>query len=293
MSILTSGLQRGSRRMSLEFLTSPPFAYVNDLIIRDWSSRITANSGSISTSVLNAADTFITTCKNSGVWDKLQRLNLFAGDQLAACLIPIINTYGGAADINTNFVEADYSQTGGLNSDGVTKRLNTNFIPNSSIGATSCHLSTYIITGGLGYMTMGCTTYGANNIQFRIGTNYNDAAVKSLVIIGDYNGGANPQFQTYNATGITQGFIVVTKPSVNEMYMSKSGTTYLSNTSTYVGLTTLPTQPVYIFVNNDNGYPSQYTDANMGSYSIGSGLSLTQVSGYSFAMQNFQKALSR
>ena len=293
MSILTSGLQRGSRRMSLEFLTSPPFAYVNDLIIRDWSSRITANSGSISTSVLNAADTFITTCKNSGVWDKLQRLNLFAGDQLAACLIPIINTYGGAADINTNFVEADYSQTGGLNSDGVTKRLNTNFIPNSSIGATSCHLSTYIITGGLGYITMGCTTYGANNIQFRIGTNYNDAAVKSLVIIGDYNGGANPQFQTYNATGITQGFIVVTKPSVNEMYMSKSGTTYLSNTSTYAGLTTLPTQPVYIFVNNDNGYPSQYTDATMGSYSLGSGLSLTQVSGYSFAMQNFQKALSR
>ena len=293
MSILTSGLQRGSRRMSLEFLTSPPFAYVNDLIIRDWSSRITANSGSISTSVLNAADTFITTCKNSGVWDKLQRLNLFAGDQLAACLIPIINTYGGAADINTNFVEADYSQTGGLNSDGVTKRLNTKFIPNSSIGATSCHLSTYIITGAPGYITMGCTTYGANNIQFRIGTNYNDAAVKSLVIIGDYNGGANPQFQTYNATGITQGFIVVTKPSVNEMYMSKSGTTYLSNTSTYVGLTTLPTQPVYIFVNNDNGYPSQYTDATMGSYSLGSGLSLTQVSGYSFAMQNFQKALSR
>lgn len=291
MSILTSGLQRGSRRMSLEFLTP---AYVNDSIIRDWSSRITANSGSVSIGVLNAADTFITTCKNSGVWDKLQRLNLFAGDQLAACLIPIINTYGGAADINTNFVEADYSQTGGLNGDGVTKRLNTNFIPNSSIGATSCHLSTYIITGVPGSsITMGCTTYGANNIQFRIGTNYNDAAVKSLVIIGDYNGGANPQFQTYNATGITQGFIVVTKPSVNEMYMSKSGTTYLSNTSTYVGLTTLPTQPVYIFVNNDNGYPGQYTDATMGSYSVGSGLSLTQVSGYSFAMQNFQKALLR
>lgn len=291
MSILTSGLQRGSRRMSLEFLTP---AYVNDLIISDWSSRITANSGSVSINVLNAADTFITTCKNSGVWDKLQRLNLFAGDQLAACLIPIINTYGGAADINTNFVEADYSQTGGLNSDGVTKRLNTNFIPNSSIGATSCHLSTYIITGVPGSsITMGCTTYGANNIQFRIATNYNDAAVKSLVIIGDYNGGANPQFQTYNTTGITQGFIVVTKPSVNEMYMSKSGTTYLSNTSTYVGLTTLPTQPVYIFVNNDNGSPGQYTDATMGSYSVGSGLSLTQVSGYSFAMQNFQKALLR
>lgn len=291
MSILTSGLQRGSRRMSLEFLTP---AYVNDSIIRDWSSRITANSGSVSINVLNAADTFITTCKNSGVWDKLQRLNLFAGDQLAACLIPIINTYGGAADINTNFVEADYSQTGGLNSDGVTKRLNTNFIPNSSIGATSCHLSTYIITGVPGSsITMGCTTYGANNIQFRIATNYNDAAVKSLVIIGDYNGGANPQFQMYSATGITQGFIVVTKPSVNEMYMSKSGTTYLSNTSTYVGLTTLPTQPVYIFVNNDNGSPGQYTDATMGSYSVGSGLSLTQVSGYSFAMQNFQKALLR
>ena len=293
MSILTSGLQRGSRRMSLEFLTSPPFVYVNDSIIRDWSSRITANSGSVSINVLNAADTFITTCKNSGVWDKLQRLNLFAGDQLAACLIPIINTYGGAADINTNFVEADYSQTGGLNSDGVTKRLNTNFIPNSSIGATSCHLSTYIITGVPGYITMGCTTYGVNNIQFRIATNYNDAAAKSIVIIGDYNGGANPHFQTYKATGITQGFVVVTKPSVNETYMSKSGTTYLSNTTTYVGLTTLPTQPVYIFVNNDNGYPSQYTDATMGSYSVGSGLSLAQVSGYSFAMQNFQKALSR
>ena len=291
MSILTSGLQRGSRRMSLEFLTP---AYVNDSIIRDWSSRITANSGSVSINVLNAADTFITTCKNSGVWDKLQRLNLFAGDQLAACLIPIINTYGGAADINTNFVEADYSQTGGLNSDGVTKRLNTNFIPNSSIGATSCHLSTYIITGVPGSsITMGCTTYGANNIQFRIGTNYNDAASKSFAIIGDYNGGANPQFQTYNTTGITQGFIVVTKPSVNEMYMSKSGTTYLSNTSTYVGLTTLPTQPVYIFADNDNGYPGEYTDATMGSYSVGSGLSLTQVSGYSFAMQNFQKALLR
>ena len=291
MSILTSGLQRGSRRMSLEFLTP---AYVNDSIIRDWSSRIKANGGSVSIGVLNAADTFITTCKNSGVWDKLQRLNLFAGDQLAACLIPIINTYGGAADINTNFVEADYSQTGGLNSDGVTKRLNTNFIPNSSIGATSCHLSTYIITGVPGSsITMGCTTYGANNIQFRIATNYDHPTAKSIVDIGDYNGGANPHFETYNATGITQGFVVVTKPSVNETYMSKSGTTYLSNTSTYVGLTTLPTQPVYIFVNNDNGYPGQYTDATMGSYSVGSGLSLTQVSGYSFAMQNFQKALLR
>jgi len=293
MSILTSGLQRGSRRMSLEFLTSP-FAYVNDLIIRDWRSRITANGGSISTGVLNAADTFITTCKNSGVWDKLQRLNLFAGDQLAACLIPIINTYGGETDINTNFIEADYSQTGGLNSDGVTKRLNTNFIPNSSIGATSCHLSTYIITGVPGIsMTIGCTTYSPNNIQFRVATNYNDAASKSIAIIGDYNGGANPNFSTSNASGITQGFIVVTKPSANETYMSKSGITYLSNTSTYVGLTTLPTQPLYVFVSNDNGSPSQYADATMGSYSVGSGLSVTQVSGYSFAMQNFQKALLR
>jgi hypothetical protein len=61
-----------------------------DPLVSDWQARVVANGGSVSSSTLNAVGDFVRGCQADGLWSRLQRVNLMAGDQLAAAQVPLI-----------------------------------------------------------------------------------------------------------------------------------------------------------------------------------------------------------
>lgn len=100
-----------------------------DAAVTDWVSRVVAAGSSVSVDCQNAANTFVLAAQANGYWNAINRINLFAGDDLTACLIPLLVGDGGASDVNTNFVSGDYSESAGLTTAVNTKYLDTGLTP--------------------------------------------------------------------------------------------------------------------------------------------------------------------
>jgi hypothetical protein len=79
-----------------------------------WRARVLANGGTFKASTLAAVSRFCFAIDAAGIRDRFYRLNLFCGDNLQACLVPLYRgptsggtQYGTPTDINVNFVNAD------------------------------------------------------------------------------------------------------------------------------------------------------------------------------------------
>ena len=89
-----------------------------------------ASSAEISTPNKAVMNDFFITLKNLNVWTAIQQSNfLGASPYLAGALVPLKPSFGTVT--NNNFVEADYSRTSGLTTNG-GKYINTGFIPTIS-----------------------------------------------------------------------------------------------------------------------------------------------------------------
>ena len=108
------------------------------------------------------------------------------GKNLATALVPLRDTLKVGLATNTNFVDADYTQSIGLVSTGTNKILNTNLKPNQ-IGSSN--------NGGLGYWELNtfpsdpaqseqAGTY-ANNGQYRYGLYLKTSATRRIFWWGD------------------------------------------------------------------------------------------------------------
>lgn len=108
---------------------------------QDWRNRVIANGGGVSGTTLKAVSDFCRRIDSAGLRDRFYRLNLFAGTELAACLVPLYRgpsrtgtQFGGTTDTNNGpFVSGDYIETGltgGLDPNGNgNKYLNTGYKP--------------------------------------------------------------------------------------------------------------------------------------------------------------------
>lgn len=97
-----------------------------DQILSSWESRVSANGGTVSQTTKTAVRDFLRTTNNLGILGRLLRLNLFCGDNLAACLTPQIIGDGFTVEQNINFVAGNYTEAGGLAGTGLT-HLRTGF----------------------------------------------------------------------------------------------------------------------------------------------------------------------
>ena len=98
---------------------------------QDWINRVYENRGSVSQSTANKINDLCYSIDAAGIRSKIVRLNLFCGNNLAACLVPLYRgaslsgaQYGPRTDTNVNFVEADYVEIAGLAGNGSNKYLN-------------------------------------------------------------------------------------------------------------------------------------------------------------------------
>ena len=97
---------------------------------QNWVDRVYVNRGSVSQNTANKINDLCYAIDAAGLRSKIMRLNLFCGNNLAACLVPLYRgaslsseQYGPRTDTNTNFVEADYVEIAGLTGNGSNKYL--------------------------------------------------------------------------------------------------------------------------------------------------------------------------
>ena len=267
---------------------------------QDWASRVRNAGGSVSGTTLRAVDGFVQAIYNYGLRSLFYRLNLFCGDSspsLVAVRTPLFRgpsltgaPFGNALDTNFNFVQGDYSETGGnggLVGNGVNKRLDTGLAPDAM---------PTVATGHLAYWTQGAPFLG------------------DITFVGANNSGATERYTTELRTGgrfVTwgssvaafqssgrddgPGFFLHTRTSQTFLRLYRNGVAAGAITST----TTTPgahSIPLAVFCGNSNGSPGSFGAGarhRLRCYSTGDGMSPQQISDYYAALNSFMIAMGR
>lgn len=149
---------------------------------QDWHARVLANGGSVSHQTLRTVSQFCGAVDSIGIRDRFYRLNLFAGSNIAAAMVPLYRsrTVGGpilGSTVDTNngpFVSSDYTErgsTGGLTkSDGTTtKYIDTGLAINAMPSTTTGHVA-FSVSNGSVTNTVGWLLGKGNPFQMNSGT---------------------------------------------------------------------------------------------------------------------------
>lgn len=264
-----------------------------------WADSVAANRGSVSSFTLSAVSDFCNAIDAAGIRDRFFRLNLFCGNQLAACLVPLYRSrsanaapLGGFSDANNNFVAADYAETGstgGLLGNTTTKFLETG-LPMSVLvdSFPSVHMACYANnrhTGGaFVYMGTGANTQDFTLLFFDSGTTARSSA---------------PGFRfaaVSDSMAARLGSRVISRAASNLETLFRNGTSGGTSTAaaSVSDWTAWRTRPVRLFASRiqDNG-ASDFANLRACSYSLGLGLTSAQSLAYHNALQAFQVALGR
>lgn len=238
------------------------------------------NGGTVSAATKGYAATFIAAIKTAGIRSKILRLNLYAGDNLAACLTPIIKDAGYPFfEKSTGFVAGDYSEAAGLTGNtGATKFLDTGILCSTDLLLNDYHIGFYnrSASAQAGH-PIGCHNSGATEITRVLcgysGTSY-FAAWGTDRTVADANG---------------RGLYVGVRDA-SETRLYKAGTSIV-NSSVLVGAR--PAFNIYVHALNSNGTVANSTDRTLAGYTIGKALTGAEVTAFTNAWQAFQTSLAR
>lgn len=107
-----------------------------------WRDRAIAAGGTFGTNSISVADALIRAIKVGTFNSKIKYLLPLLGGNLATARVPLRDTLSAGIATNNNFVDADFSQSTGLQGNGSTKRLDT-LLKASQLGSSN--------NGGIGY----------------------------------------------------------------------------------------------------------------------------------------------
>lgn len=262
----------------------------------DWVSRVVAAGDTVSSGTQSAALTFLQAIYAANLRGVFLRLNLFAGNSLTAALVPLIRStsYGGpligsASDTNINFVSGDYSESTGLKGNGSSKYLSTGVTTESLPSAISVHLA----ASGTSISTSGAATL----VGSFDGTAASLCSMESSITV---SGSSRTAFRSGT---FTDGQFPVVTPSANESHVVGTRTSATAAalyrggssvaTSTTRTVASVSARSLHVFASSNGASVSNYNAARLTSYSIGTGLTASQVSAYSTALIAFNAALGR
>lgn len=268
--------------------TGWPAAYVDRVLYFDPNDEATSwadhavihNGGTVSAATKGYAATFIAALKTAGIRTKILRLNLYAGDQLAACLTPIIKDAGFPFfERSVGFVSGDYTEATGLTGNtGSTKYIDTGVVCDPDLLLNDYHLGFYnrSASGQAGH-PCGCHNSGATQIT-RVLCSYSGTSYFAAW-------GTDRTVADVNGRGL---YVGVRDASETRLY--KAGTSIVNN-STLVGAR--PAFSIYFHALNQFGTAASSTDRTLAGYTIGKALTGTEVTALTNAWQAFQTSLSR
>ena len=104
-----------------------------DPVVESWLNRV--GPANVSANTKAAVATFVDTMRAAGLIPKIVRLSLLCGNNLAACLVPLIPGIGPTTDTNVSFTEGQYVENSGLSGDyGSYLNTKTRFTKAGCIG---------------------------------------------------------------------------------------------------------------------------------------------------------------
>lgn len=303
-----------SLRRGLPTRASLQFAAVTNEEAKSWIDAVYANGGSISSSTALAINNFCNSIDAAGLRNKFYRLNLFCGDTINSCLVPLYRSssrlgirYGNAKDLNTPVSYGYYSNSDDFNyieNQGLLG--NTQEIAGNSF-VSRRFLNTGLITGSISALNnnMHYSIYSKNltNGGYPMGAMDTAGTGLSLQIgLGGYNWGiwANSLLTPTNTTTTRifpsrKGLYVGSYANnVLTLYEGRALTIGQRDLTTTYAIPPTTLSPVGIFAENrQTTVPLfNYLDRLQG-YSIGASLTSTDIQNYYDIIQTFQAALSR
>lgn len=267
----------------------------------DWRRRVQAVGGTISTATLAEVSRFCYAIESANLRDRFYRLNLFAGDNLAAALVPLFLSEsrnaparGRTTDTNNNFNGNDYNETGttgGLRGAIYTaaKSLQTG-LPTNSLQTGNNHVSAYALDVSPAFFLnpspplLGWVAGDGRTVNLQ---NYLLAgnSLSTTFFGGPRNVTAAPSYSSANPVGLIVGASEST--SLRRLYIG--GTQVAENTAFDDTAATPQTNGYFIFTAGNNNF----YNGRIGGYSLGLSMTPLQVSQYTAIVQTFQAALSR
>jgi hypothetical protein len=256
----------------------------------DWRVRVFKNGGSVSDVTTRAVSNFCTAIDAAGLRGSMYRLNLLAGNNLLACLVPLyrapsptVTQLGGTTDTNNNFVSADFQEMGpgGGLAGGGTKFLNPTFATNLLPSFYNSHLS-------FSATRMEAAGVGANYIG-----SYGGSAAAALAFQA---GGAGRFCYIGNFSVVVNFKSSPTEPHILGCRTSSTlFTGYRSGASIGFDTTsagdTRTTAQITVFGGGSVGSP--YTTSIFRMYSFGLSFTATQAADFATAVIAFNTAMGR
>ena len=274
-----SALSSTDRGKVWTYLTSK-YSFV-DTDALDFFTRVVSNGGTISANTQTAVDTFVKAAKVNGYWSKLNRINLFCGDQLVAATVPLKVGGGSALDTNNGFVAGDYTEATGLKGNGSSKYINTGLTPSASLTANDTHQAFYI-RGTVADTPGTFGSLGGSRLLL-------EPPASSGPFLDDQYDSGNGRVSSSNVS--PSGFIVGSRTASNAHTVYRNGSSIGSNTTS--GGTFANVNVAYFIFAFNAGSAGNFSKHTLAAYSLGAGLTAADVTNYNTDMQAFQTALAR
>lgn len=267
----------------------------------DWASRVSAQSASVSTATRAAVTRFCVAIAAAGLRSKIWRANVFAGNTIAAAMVPIYRgpsrsgtQYGGTIDTNNNFSSASWTEAGGLVGNGSTRYL--------TLG-TFAELRTDWATGHLGIDYTGADA----TARYIAGGFFNEGITspRGWYTIWGSTSGFNGAWGNPTKFGFTQAanLKVVNRSSSTSLWFYESGERVVTETVTANTSTVQPGGQFCVmaasYTNVSGGVPTtsvngyQPAVGTCRGYTIGDALTQFQAYAFGAAWLRLQQELGR
>jgi len=262
--------------------------------VTSWLNTISLVGGNANSSTIAALNTFCNSISSAGLRNKFYRLNLFCGNNLTSCLVPLyVNTQwnnpvlGFSIDTNNNnnFISTDYVETGvngGLIGNGSNKCLLTG-LKGTELSAGDRHLSAYEITNATTDYSPSLGSAESNVLQHAI---------------GPWTASTNYFYRTHNTVGGNAnttkniGFWLGSDSSPTASVLYMNGSSVASTSSQSAGGSPSIQYAIFGIVNSSNVI-QEASEVRLGAYSIGLSLNSSEVTRFNTIMQTFQTSLGR
>jgi len=282
-------------------LNRPPV--VANAEAQSWIDRVYAAGGAVSQSTANAVNTFCDSINSAGLRDRFYRLNLFCGNDLTACCVPLYRgqslsgtQYGNTTDTNFNFVASDYVEAAGLIATGAAgdavpggaKRLDTGLAPSSWPVISSFHASAFVfgVTNSAGNQAVPIGVRSSTAPSNRWGFDYRQTTVI-------FDAGANLNLIVGTPALATTQHWLTNRTSVTSFDGYINGLPQITNTTDVTASLLASNLTFFVFGQNLDGSLVRFFGLRLGGYSLGAGMTATQAAAFSTAMTTFQLALNR
>jgi len=242
--------------------------------------RVTAASGSLTTTEQDAVNTLVVQMKADGIWDSMEAIYPMVGASAAACSQNL-----KSASFTGTFSSGWTFASTGVTPNGTNAFFNTEFNPVTQAQvANSCFLSVYLRTNTQG------THYDIGNLDSFSNGFKGTFIISRYTTAQKYLSISNGSYNTQNAEANSIAFWIGGTNGSSSQILYKNGISALTGISTFAGFSN---SNIYIGAANQLGSAVGFSNKQNAFATIGNGLNASQVSNFYTAVQLFQTTLSR